>query len=195
MDSSDNVTLFWLPGSGIIRKMSWLFQSLMACARCVKFLKVRRWGIPHFDPSTTQETSTFSRSCWRTIILMLLTLLVSTQSATSSGNTLSAMSVGFGSLMNCISCCWVLLKTYCTGCSNTWKQEMSRIDLTIDSHWCQNIPVSSTSLNHSMHWNAAPGKVKGSVEWSEHWQWIALQFMSAPKMTGKLRRKQPLMKW
>jgi hypothetical protein len=29
------------------------------------------------------------------------------RSATSSGNSLSAMSISFGSLMNCISCSWV----------------------------------------------------------------------------------------
>jgi hypothetical protein len=32
---------------------------------------------------------------------------VSTQSATSSGNSLSAKSLGFGCLMNCISCFWI----------------------------------------------------------------------------------------
>jgi len=195
MDSSENVTLFWLPGSRIIRNKWWLLKSHMAHARCVKFLKVRRWGISLFDHSITQETSIFTWSCSSTIILMLCTLWLSTQSATSSGNTLSAMSIGFGSLMNWISCSWGWLKTYCTGYSNTWKLEIAWINLTIDSHRCHDIPVSSTSLNHLIHWKAAPGKVKRSVEWSEHWQWIVLQFLSARQMTGKLRRKQPLMKW
>ena len=35
------------------------------------------------------------------------TLGVNPKSATSSGNTLCAMSIGLGSLMNCISCSWV----------------------------------------------------------------------------------------
>jgi len=97
--------------------------------------------------------------------------------------------------MNYISCCLVELKTYCTGCSNTCKLEMSRINLTIDSHRCHNIPASIPFLNHLIQWKVAPSKVKRSIEWSEHWQWIALQFMSAPRMRGKLRRKQHRMKW
>jgi len=43
------------------------------------------------------------------------------------------------------------------------KVKMLRINLTIDSHWCHDIPASSTSLNHSIHWKAAPGKVKRFV--------------------------------
>jgi len=74
MDSSDNVTLCWLPGLGIIRNKSWLLKSHMAPARCVKFRKVRRRGIQLFYPLVTQETSIASWSCWRTIILMLFTL-------------------------------------------------------------------------------------------------------------------------
>jgi len=107
MNSMDNVTLWWLPGLGIIRNKSWLLKSHMADAQCVNFLKVRQWGIQLFNHSKTQETNIFTRSCRRTIILMLCTLSVSTQSATSSGNTLSAMSISFGSLINCISCSWV----------------------------------------------------------------------------------------
>jgi len=132
MDSSGNVNLCWLPRSGIIWNKSWLLKSHMTHAWCVKFLKVRQWGIHRFDYSITQKTSIFTRSCWRTIILMLCTLSVCTQSATISGNTLSAMSIGFGNLMNCISCSWVQSKTYCTGCSKTWKREMSRINSTIN---------------------------------------------------------------
>jgi hypothetical protein len=107
MDSSDNVTLCWLPGLGIILNMSWLLKSHMAHARFVKFLNVHRWSIHLAYHTMTQETSIFSQSCWQTIILMLFSLLVSTQSATSSGHTLCAMSIAFGSLMNCISCCWI----------------------------------------------------------------------------------------
>jgi len=69
------------------------------------------------------------------------------------------------------------------------------INFTIDSHCCRHIPASSTSLNHSIYWKVAPGKAKRSVEWSEHWQWIALQFLTAPRTTGKLHQKQPPMKW
>jgi len=41
---------------------------------------------------------------------------------------------------------------------------------------------------------AAPGKVKKSMERSEHWQWIALQLLTAPKMSEKLWQKIPVMK-
>jgi len=78
---------------------------------------------------------------------------------------------------------------------NTWKLEMSRMNLRIDSDQSLDILASSTSLNHSIHWKAAPCKVKRSVEWSKHSQWNARWFFSAPSMTGKLRRKQPPMKW
>jgi len=39
-----------------------------------KFLIVCQWGIHLVDHLITQETSIFTRSCWRTIILMILTL-------------------------------------------------------------------------------------------------------------------------
>jgi len=104
MDSSDKVTVFRLHGSGIIRNTSWLLKCHMAHARCVKFPRMRTLDIPLVDHSITQGTSICTWSSWRTIILMLCTILLSTQSATSYGNTLSAMSIGFGSLMNCISC-------------------------------------------------------------------------------------------
>jgi len=42
MHSSNNVTLFWLPGSGIIWNKSWLLKSHMAHAPCVKIQNVRR---------------------------------------------------------------------------------------------------------------------------------------------------------
>ena len=106
-DSSNNVTLCYNSRSGIIRNKSWLLKSHMAHVWCVKFLKVCQWGIQLLDHSITEETSIFTQSCLRTIILKLCTLSVSAPSATSSGNTLSAMSIGFGSLINCISCSWV----------------------------------------------------------------------------------------
>ena len=71
---------------------------------------------------------------------------------------------------------------------------MSRINSTIDSHRCHHIPASSTSANHLIHWEAATGKVKISVERSEQWQRIACLFLSAPRMTGTPRWKQPPMK-
>jgi len=104
------------------------------------------------------------------------------------------MSIDFGSLMNCLSCSWVQLNTYWTGCWNTWKRDKSRINLTTNSHRCHDILSSSASLDNSIHWTAAPGKVKRSVERSEHWHWIVHQFLSAPRMTAKLRHKQPPMK-
>jgi len=97
----------WLPGSGIIPNKSWLLKSHMAHARCVNFLKVRRWDIQLFDHLITHEINMITWSIWTKLISMFCTLLVLIQSATSSGNTLSAMSIAFGSLMNCISGSWV----------------------------------------------------------------------------------------
>jgi len=168
MDSGDIIILFWLPGSDIIRNMSWLLKSHMAHARCVKFLKVRRWGIQVFNHLITHEISMFTLSFCTKLLSMFCTLLVFIQCATSSGNTLSAMCIAFGSLMNCISCFWVYLKTYCTGCSNTWKLEMSRINLTIDSHQYHNIQASSASLNYSFHLCVAPGREYRSGASSEY---------------------------
>jgi len=74
MDSSDTVTLFWLPGAGIIPNKSWLLKSHLAHACCVKLLKVPRWGIHCFDHLITQATTLFTWSCWRTILLMRFTL-------------------------------------------------------------------------------------------------------------------------
>ena len=107
MDSRDNVILFWLPGSGIIWDKSWLLNSHMAHARCVKFQMVHRWVIQPFNHLITYEISMFTPSFWTKLLSMFCTLLVFIQSAISSGNTLSAMSIAFGSLMNCISCSWV----------------------------------------------------------------------------------------
>jgi len=70
---------------------SWLLQSHMAHARCVKFLKVRRGDIPLFNHSITEEIRMFARTCWRKLIWIFCTLLVFIQSATCSGNSLSAI--------------------------------------------------------------------------------------------------------
>jgi len=195
MDSKDNVILFWQPGSGIIQNKSWLPKSHMVHAQCVKCLMVHWWGIPLFDHSISQEISMFIRSFWMNQLLMLGIILVFIQLETTSGNTLSAMSHDFRSLINCISCSWVQLKSYCTGCSNTWKLEIWRINLTIDSHRYHDSQVSSASLNHLISWNAGPGREKRSVAWSEHWQWIALWFFTALRIMRKLRQKHSLMKW
>jgi len=173
MDSRDNVILFSQPGSGIIQNKSWLLKSHMADAQCVKIQKVRRCDIPLFDHSITQEIRMFTGSFWMKLISMFCTLLVFIQSTTCSGNTLSAMYIAFGSLMNCISCSRVQLKTYCTGCIHTWKRKMWRINLTIDSHRYHDSQASSASPNHSIEWKAAPGREKRSGAWSDHWQWIA----------------------
>ena len=125
-----------------------------------------------------------TRRFWMNLISITGTLLVFIQSEISSGNTLFAMSITFGNLMNCISCSWVLSKIHCTGCWNSWNLEMSRINLTIDSHQYHNIRASSTSPIHSIRWKAAHGREKRSRAWSEHWQWIVLQFLTAPRMRG-----------
>jgi len=53
MYSRDDVILVWRPPSGIIQNKSRLLKSHMAHARCVKFLKVRRWGIQLVEHSIT----------------------------------------------------------------------------------------------------------------------------------------------
>jgi len=179
---------FWLPGSGIIQNKSWSLKSCIAYGWCVKLLNARRWTIPLFDHLPTQEISKYTNSFWMKWTLMFCTLFVFIQSATSSGNSLSAMSIRFGSLMNCIICSWVKLMTYCTGCSNTWKLEMWRINLIINSHQYHNVQASSTSLNHSIRWKAAPGREKRSSVWSEYSQWIALRLLTAPRMMDKSGR-------
>jgi len=50
MDSCNNVTRCWLPGSEIIPNKSWLLKSHMAHVRCAKFLKVHRLGHSTFQP-------------------------------------------------------------------------------------------------------------------------------------------------
>jgi len=193
MDSRDNVILFWLPGSGIVQNKLCLLKSDIARAWYVKFLMVHWWGIQLFDHSITQETSKCCQSFWTHLIAMFCTLLVFIKYNTSSGNTLSAMSISFCSLVNCIDCSWVVLKTYCTGCSDMWIPEMSGINLTIDSHRHNDIQASSSSPNHPNRWQAAPGRELRSGAWLEHWVWTALQFLTAPRMTGILQLKQPLM--
>jgi hypothetical protein len=119
MDPRGNVIHFWLPGLGIFWNKSWLPKSHMAHVQCEKYPKVRLWGIQLFDHLITHKISMFTWRFWTKLISMFCTLLVFSQSATSSGCTLPGMSIAYGSLMNCISCSWVYLKTYCTGCSNT----------------------------------------------------------------------------
>jgi len=145
MDSSDNVIRFWLPGSGIMQNTPWLLNSHMAHAWCLKFIKVRRWGIQLVEHSITQVISMCTQSFWTRLLSMLCTLFVCIQSATSSGNPHSAIFISYGSLMSCIICSWVWLKTYCTGYSNTWKLEQSRINLTINSNQYPEIQASSAS--------------------------------------------------
>ena len=107
MDASDTVMLFWRPGSGIFWNESWLVKSHMAHAWWVKYLKVHQCCIPLFDHSITEEIRMFTLSIWTKLILMFCKHSAYIESTISSGNTLSRMSIGFGSLMDCISCSWI----------------------------------------------------------------------------------------
>ena len=80
----------------------------------------------------TQEIRKFSLSVWGKLIWMLCKLFVFTQSPTSFGNTLSAMCISSGSILNFSCCFWIWLKTYWTGCWHSWKPQMSAINLTVD---------------------------------------------------------------
>ena len=139
MESRDNVILFGRPGSGIIQNKSWLVRSDMAHAQCVIFPKARRWDNAQFYHSITQEIRMITQRFWMKLILMVCTLLVFIQCATSSGKTIYAMCIGFRSLMNCISFPWIYLTANYTDSSNPLKLEMCRINLTIDSHWYNDI--------------------------------------------------------
>lgn len=186
MESSNNVSLHWLPGLGIIQNMSWIIKSHLADARWLTVRKVCPWGIQLLNHSIIEETSIYTRTCWRTRILMLSIIQVSAKSVTSSGNTISAISIAFGSLMNCINCSWYQLNSYCTGSSNTKQLGMFRINVRIDSHSCHNIPASSTSLTNSIQWKLPPAEIQRYVEGSEHWQQTLVQFLLSTSRTGKL---------
>jgi len=118
--SSNNVIFVWMLGSGIMQNTLGLLKSHRAHARHVKFLKTRWLGIQLVEHSLPHGISIFTQTFWTELILTFCTLFEFIQSATSSGNSLCAMFINFGSLMNCISCSWVELKTDCTSCSNTW---------------------------------------------------------------------------
>jgi len=57
-------------------------------------------GIPLVVHSITEEISMFTQSFWTKLILIFCTLFMFIQSSTSSGNSISAMSIAFGSLLN-----------------------------------------------------------------------------------------------
>ena len=76
MDFSGNVILLLLPVLGTIQNMSWLIKSHLAHARCVKFIKVHRWGIQLFAHLITKEINMFTWSFRMKLILMFCTLLV-----------------------------------------------------------------------------------------------------------------------
>jgi len=151
MGSTDTVIIISLPGSGIIPNKSRLLNSHMVHAQCLKFLQMYPSGIANSVHSIIQDIRMFSCSFWTHLISMPYTLLVFIQSETRCGNTLFAMTIAFRSLMNCISCSWVQLKTYCTGCSNTWKLELSRMNFTIDFHGYHDIWASTSSLK-DLNW-------------------------------------------
>jgi len=169
MDSRDNVTLFWLPGSVIIQNTSCLLKSHIVHGQCVIFLKVCQLGIQRVKHLITQEIAMLTQCFWMKLIL-IYTLFVFIQSATSSGNSLSAMIISFGKLMNCIRCSWVYLTTNCTGCSNTWKLEMSKINFTLDLHQYHDIAASSASRYHPTGWTVTPDTEMKSGVWWEPWQ-------------------------
>jgi len=72
---------------------------------------------------------------------------------------------------------------------------MWRILMAIDSLRYHDIRASGASLMHAIRRKAMSGREMGYGASSEYWHWIVLQFLTAARMTRKLRRKQPLMKW
>jgi len=159
MDSTDNVTLCWLPGSGIIQDKRWLLKSHMALTKYVNYVHLHGKGIQLFEQSMSHEFNRCSQPSLGTWMLMLWSLLVLAQFATIFGNMLSALSIGIVSLINCISCCLVWLRTYWIGYSNTWELEIYTINATVDPHQYLDIRVSNDAITQSMHSKPATTKV------------------------------------
>jgi hypothetical protein len=105
-------------------------------------------------PDRSQDQHVAQR-CWTTRIIMFYPLFVFIQYATSSGNSLTAIFICFRGLMSCINSSWVMLNTDCNGCSDTWKLDMTTINLTIHSDRYHEIQVSGISPNDSIELNAA----------------------------------------
>jgi len=195
MDSTDNVIFFWWPRLGIIQKKSWLLNSHMAYAWCVKFVKVPQWGIPLFDQSVTQDLSMITRSFWMNLISMICTLLV----------FYSIWNQFWQYSLRNVYHLWQpdevhqlflgLVKDWLHYLFKYLKLEMSRVDLTKGSHRYHGIRASSASVNYKIKWRAAPGREERSGAWSEHWYWTVLRFFTAPRMAGELQQKQSLRKW
>ena len=72
---------------------------------------------------------------WRTSTLILCTLFIFVQSATSSGSTLSAIVVLLWQPDELHQRHLGLVETYCTGYSNPCKLEMTRSNWTIYVYW------------------------------------------------------------
>jgi len=64
MDSRDNGMSCLLPALGIIQNKLRLLKSHMAHAQCMRFLKVRLWGIHHFNHFITSEIGMFTSRFW-----------------------------------------------------------------------------------------------------------------------------------
>jgi len=152
-------------------------------------------GYSTFQPLHNSKIKMFTQTFWITLILAFWKLFVFIHSEIISGNTLSAMSISFGSLINCNSCSDLQVETYCTGCSYTWMLEMLSINLTINSHQDNDFEPSSAFLNHSIGWDAAPGSETGFGARLDPWYWFSLQFLPVPRITGKVLQKLPLRKW
>jgi len=101
---SNTVTLCWVSGSVTIYWISWIMKSHLAYGWYVKFQNVHWWETTLFNHLITHMITTITCIILKKLILMYCTLLVYTKSAMSYGNTLCAISNGFRSLMNCISC-------------------------------------------------------------------------------------------
>jgi len=119
----------------------------MAHTSCVQFLKICWWGFLYCNHSTTQKMSMFTWSMWVKQMIIFRTILVFNQLETSYDNTCSSMTTGFFSPKICIYCSWAKLNSDITGCSNTWKLEMSSINLTINSHRNHNVQAFCASLS------------------------------------------------
>jgi len=104
--------------------MTALLKSDMSEARCVKSLMQRRWGIQHVNHSIAAVISMSTQRLVSHLTLMFCTHFLFMQSATSCGNSLSAIAINFGGLMNCINCSGIWVKVYYTACSNSRKLQM-----------------------------------------------------------------------
>jgi len=94
-----------LPGLRIMQNKSRMLTSHIMNLWYLKLRMVCLWHVQQFHQSITQVICTSTSVFWSKWIRMYCTPIVLIQSATSAGHSLSALSIGFRSLLDCTDCC------------------------------------------------------------------------------------------